>query len=538
MRIQEFVLLCALLAACSPTDNNIGATISAPNTSKIIPTSPTAQADETKLFGTWRIVSLNGSAIKRGIEDTGVDTTPRVNFWPSGVGVATGCNGYGSFGVLRGNRYYIAPGASTLIGCSALAAQEDTIFALMRAAPSVTFQADGTLRLKSKDTIMVLVKDPVASTKLPNIVAPSQRLILAGTSWEISVIDGAFLTPSRRKEDRPLVFEADTWSARAACATLSGNWVQRNRSIETIGDVVTTEQACPPLEAAIDASVAQILKSNPDFVTGLNNDLLIAGDGHWLIAVRYPVLVDEASLVKGNWRIASVDGAKPVAPSKPTLSFGAAHYTGSTGCNAIQGNFLAHTRRLFTYERPQTEMGCGQLTLQEARITGLLRASPRIARLASGNLALLDETGQLELERDPSGQAPVAELALQTLDRSQRLIESLQYDGQDIPKNASGEAANLVFTDQKWTSTVGCRGLHGDRLNGDWRAREGRFDLYTDGAPAEPNACPPDQQIWTEKMTRIMRGPSRILINADGEFLLASQDHWITGRTTPQRGAR
>ena len=211
MRIHKFLLICAVSAACSPSDNKIGATSSAPNTSKIVSTSPTAQTNETKLFGTWRIVSLNGSAIKLGIEDTGLDTKPRVNFWPSGFGFATGCNGAGGFGVLRGNRYYAALGPSTLMRCNGLMAQEDTINALMRAAPSVTFQADGTLKLESKDTIMVLAKDPVASDKLPEIKAPSQRFILAGTFWEINTFDGATATLRSQRDagPRPLIFEAD-----------------------------------------------------------------------------------------------------------------------------------------------------------------------------------------------------------------------------------------------------------------------------------------------------------------------------------------
>ena len=211
MRIHKFLLICALLAACSPSDNKIGATSSAPNTSKIISTNPAAQTNEAKLFGTWRIVSLNGSAIEPGIEDTGVNTAPRVNFWPSEFGVATGCNGAGGFGVLRGNRYYAALGPSTLMRCDGLMAQEDTINALMRDAPSVTFQADGTLKLESKDTIMVLAKDPVASDKLPEIKAPSQRFILAGTFWEINTFDGATATLRSQRDagPRPLIFEAD-----------------------------------------------------------------------------------------------------------------------------------------------------------------------------------------------------------------------------------------------------------------------------------------------------------------------------------------
>jgi heat shock protein HslJ len=533
MRTQSFLLICATLAACSPVDTKTGAQSTAKPRSNEVTPSPGPQINEASLFGSWRILSLNGVAVKSPSSGSEMFGTARVNFWQSGFGVATGCNGYGGNGLLRGNRYYTAPGPSTAIGCPNLDAQEATITNAMRAAPRVSFDADGKLRIESKDVIMILLKDPGASAALPKMADIPPQFLLAGTSWQIAVVDGQYLTPRSQQEARPLVFEADNWSAKPACATISGNWVQRGDVVETKGEANATEQACPAKEAAIDTSVAQILKTNPTFVNGANGELLLAGDGHWLIGVREPVLVDEASLLKGNWRIASIDGANPATSSKPTLSFGAAFYAGSTGCNTINGTFLAHTRRLFTFAGPQTEMGCGPLTPQEERITGLLASSPSIARLSSGRLALVDAKGRLELERDQTNQIPLEELASQTLDRSQRKIEALRLDGEDVPKSASNEEAIMTFTDARWTTNAGCGGLMGD-----WVKRESRIDLYSSGRPAELPPCSAARQIWTDKMNMMMNGPSRVVINENGEFLLANHDHWITGRSTPRRGAR
>jgi heat shock protein HslJ len=539
MQMIKLAVLLVALAACSPSGDNPIAKEPATKITARSGAVSAPQLDEAKLFGTWKIVSLNGVAIKPVIADSGQDRTPRLSFYPAGFGGSSGCNSFGGQGLLRGDRYYTAPGASTAMACPDLTTQEDMISDVMRHAPRLSFGANGALTLTSKDIALVLSYDSAASPKSPRLTDKQPQFILAGTTWQIYQIDGGFLTPRSQREARPLTFEADTWSFKAACATQSGEWEQRGQAIYDKGEIAATKPPCSAPDAAIDAVVSGIMRSSPVFVTGAfrgdHSELLIGGDGHWLAATRNPEILDQASLVSGNWRVAAIDGATPIASTNPTLSFGEAIYTGSTGCNAISGAFLAQARRLFTLELPQTEMGCGPLTQQEQRITRLLAASPRIARLNSGRLALIDEKGQLELERDSSNQtrgnqALIASKAARNLDATRRKIEALQLDGENVPMNALGAAATMMFTDKRWTTNVGC-----GNLAGDWVAREGRIDLYTSSSPDTPAVCPAVQQIWTDKMTMIMNGPSRIHITDNGEFLLASQDHWITGRMAPKR---
>ncbi len=532
MRTQILLLVCATLAACSQVDTKTSAKNKVVVPSNVTSKSPSRQIDETKLLGSWNIESINGVVVKPAQAGSEMFGIPRVNFWQSGFGIATGCNGYGGNGLLRDNRYYTAPGPITLVGCPTLQAQEDTITKAMRAAPRVSFEVNGKLRLESKDVIMILAKDSIASASLPRTTTAPQFL-LAGTSWQIAVIDSEYQRPRSQKETRPLVFEADTWSSKPACTTISGSWEQRGQVAEVRGEIISTEQACPPKEAAIDTIVTQILEANPTFTNNANGELLLAGDGHWLIAVREPVLVDEAALLNGNWRIAKIDGAEPFPDTKPTLSFGATNYFGRTGCNGVNGIFLAQARHLFTLAGPSSLMGCGHFEQQEKRIAKLLASAPRIARLNSVGIALVDAKGRLELERDQTNQAPLEELATQTLDSSRRQIEALLLNGEDVPKNATGDEAIMTFTDGRWTTNVGCGGL-----TGEWVKRDGRIDLYSGGGPVEPLPCSVARQIWTDKMNMMMNGPSRVVINTNGEFLLASQDYWITGRTARPRGTK
>ena len=128
------------------------------------------------------------------------------------------------------------------------------------------------------------------------------------------------------------------------------------------------------------------MAARPRFVTGPNGEILIGGGGHWLIGGAAGVgLQDQASMLSGSWQVEAIDGAPPVAGSRPALSFGQISYSGTSGCNALQGFFLAHRRRLFTVPGPQTEKRCATpLMRQEERIARLLAASPRIAYTAFG----------------------------------------------------------------------------------------------------------------------------------------------------------
>jgi heat shock protein HslJ len=524
LRVVICTFLAFFLAACTPPANT-----SKRDSHRSDAKAKSAQVsdEEAKLYGAWRILSLNGSAVAGAGADA--DRIPRLKFWAGEYGGNTGCNDFGGQGLMRDNRYYTKAGMMTAVACPKVNAQEDAIIALMRDGPTVSFLSDGSIALTTPTIRAVLAKDDVASRQMRAQSSPSQGVILAGTSWQITSVDGAWLNPRSQREARPLVFEANYWSAKPACATLSGGWQPQGRTIVTTSSTSDGANRCPPQEAVTDGLVADIMRANPSValgnLLGPGSELLLVGDGHWVTASRNPTLDGDASLLTGIWTIASIDGASPKGGRTPTLSFGAGRYVGDTGCNMIGGYFLAQTRRLFTLATPQTEMGCAALTTQEERITALLTASPRIGRLRAGGIALIDERGQIDLQRGLGAPVATAQLPAPTLDVGTLRVGTLTIDGQSLLNPPTEPAMRLSFTNKRWATTLGC-GMTG----GDWSKRDGVYWFYTDAGTYPPPLCSSQKSAHKDSLSGVMNGPARVLIGANGAFLLATKDHWIAGQ--------
>lgn len=517
--MRAFICLCLAipLIACRPPAD----------TSKQATSSPSAKSDanngeidEGKLYGAWKIVSLGGSAIQLA----SADRVPRLNFWAGGYGGNTGCNDFGGQGLVRDARYFTNSGPMTAVACPTIDAQENAILALMRDGPRIAYIANGKITLTSKDTRLVLKKDEAATRKMRAQALPAPDLILAGTFWQITSVDGAWLKPRNQRESRPLAFEADYWSGKPACGNLSGAWQQRGRAILATSPKTDDGKGCSPEEAATDARVMDVMAVNPSFATGnllgVGSELLIVGGGHWLTASRNPTIDDETALVAGKWRLAAIDGVTPKGVRPPTLSFAAGRYDGDTGCNTIGGNFLAQRRRLFTLPTPQTEMGCGDLADQEVRITGLLASSPRVAHLQAGGMALIDARGRLDLQRYASATHSPQSTPAMSLEGITRRVEVMQIDGESIR-----QPFRLSFNKLRWATTLGC-GMAG----GDWRKIDSVYWLYADPGTYPPPTCDPALQALKDKLSTVINGPARVLFGPNGEFLLATHDHWIIGQ--------
>lgn len=483
--------------------------------------------DLALIVGSWRITQLNGAAPKsRG------DGVPFLNFGPIGYGGSSGCNFFGGLGVLEGGRYHTAPGAQSAMGCGDLGTQEQTITGMLGASPRMALNADGNLALSSGGKTMMLRRDPGLTAENAGAAAPPDPPLLAGTRWWIESIDGVRLV-QRAGQSQTLRFEADSWSGRAGCATLSGGWRQEKDRILLSGGPATTEQLCPPQEASIDAKLAALMTARARFATGPNGEILIAGGGHWLVGARprnQPV--DDASLLAGGWQIVAIDGAAPMAGTRPALGFGAAGYGGTTGCNAIQGLFLAQDRRLFTEPGPQTEQGCGKMTRQEERITGLLAASPRIALTPQGEIALVDRSGALLLRRN----GRVAVTAPRAIPFTGNILQAeiTSIDGTSPRMRASDPESRLrLYGRDRWEMRGGCL-----TLGGVWRRRGGMFHFFTDPGPGGQGSCTGEHGRRSAVLMRLMNGAARIAIGPNGELLLAGDEHWLAGQVDRSSPAR
>jgi heat shock protein HslJ len=532
MQFARLLIIFLALSGCSPKEESQSLPTNAVASAGVRNDATVIAIDPAQMIGNWRIVAINGVAPQNTNNAAKLDDTnhrvAHMKFRATNFGGNTGCNYFGGLAVMRGNRYFTFLGPMTVMACAKIDAQENAIIEVMRQAPLVGFEPSGAMVLSANGTSIEFAKDTLSSPAKTEPVAPSLTS-LAGTSWDIFTTDGRILTKRTAPKPRAFTFEADRWSADLACGTMKGAWAQRGNIIAATGEAAKSSGSCAPDDVALDAVIVDVIKANPSFVSDVENIIIAAGD-HWLIARNRRVMANEANLLTGHWRIATIDGKPPqsLTPQSdpPRLSFDGTRYLGSSGCNSLNGYFLAHYRRIFTLGTPQTEMGCGALTGQENRINTLLAASPRVAKLASGGVALIDKDGQMELVRDTTKIGVLTPSRVTSLSPRVGRIELYSVDGELVRPLYMNPERFLSFAGQKWTSNLGCDGLAGV-----WRVDAVGFAFFTDGPKFEAPPCPPERQIWNDRLSTILNGQSRVLIGTNGEFLLAAGDHWIVGQT-------
>lgn len=482
------------------------------------PQPPRAAAfSDADLHGRWRIVSLDGRPLQQLAEDSSNERTPQIGFTPYGYGGNSGCNSFGGLGLLHGDRYYAGSAMQTAIGCGDLTAQEEAITGLIAASPRLSRNADGSLTLADGRRTMVLRRDPGLG-QIPPAPPWSGTAVLAGTSWTIGGVDGRWLRDGQR---RLLRFEAERWSLTGPCGPMGGEWRQRGDAI--VATAAPATRTCPAEAAALDSAIAASLSAGPRFVTGPNGEILIGGGGHWLTGERPRTpLADDAPLLAGNWRIVGIDGAPPLAGTEPRIAFGPTGYSGSAGCNGLQGYYLAHARHFFSPPPTQTEMACGPVSAQEERVGKVLVASPRIALAGDDELALVAENGSLRLTRDgatpwaPEGR-PWTGAPLEA--------ELTMLNALPLQNHYSEPETRLRLSAQRFDIETGC-----GRFGGIWRRRDGQLEFFTDPEPDPSGACAGALARHLPLFSRLFNGPARVMIGASGELLIAGEHHWLAGR--------
>jgi len=512
----------AATAGCGPATNRSppGPT-AATSTPPLAPITGLRPAD---LLGSWHIESLDGVALPAAGQPRDEGRTPRLAFTRTGYGGTVGCNWFGGLGLLEDDRYYAAPGPQTAMACGELTAREAAVTALLAAAPRITVAAADRLTLNDGARTLILRRDPAVPPAEP-AAATADPPWLAGTHWQIWTIDGRPPPPTSDPSGPTLRFEADGWSGRAACATLMSGWRQQGDRIVSIGPVATTQQACPPAQAAVDSALAALIQAGPHVLTGPNGEILIAGGGHWIFGERArgdeaaSASADDARLIAGSWQIAAIDGAAPVAGRAASLAFGPASYSGGTGCNSIQGLYLAHGRRLFTHPGPQTEIGCGgELGAQEARINAMLQSSPRIALASDGQIALVDDKGSLRLRRTTAAVPGPSAPPISTDAPTRLHAQLVALDGATLQKRISDPESWLRLSGNRWEAQ-----LAGTALCGALRRRGKTITFFTD---ARPDPIGPRRM----ELMRMFNGPARMVLDGNGDLLVAGDEHWLAGR--------
>jgi heat shock protein HslJ len=482
------------------------------------PPAPPALS-EADLFGRWQIVSLNGRPPVGAAAGAAGERTPYIAFGPYGYGGNVGCNDFGGYGLLENGRFYASGATMTAMACRDLMAQEEAVVGLMTASPRIARLPDETLGVEAGGAGMVLRRAAPA----PAAERPAE--VLAGTHWVLSMVDGVWLS-SQGLRPPELRFEADRWTISGACGTLGGAWRQRGDRVEAETPATVT-RACPAGAAALDDRLLALLAASPRFVTGANGEILIGGGDHWATGQRPRMpLADEAPLLAGTWRIVAVDGAAPAR--EPRIAFGPSGFSGGTGCNSMQGHYLAHARRFFAPPPMRTEMGCPEpLRSQEERIAGLLAAAPRIALAGPGEIALVDASGSLRLRRESAAApgSPAGRIWSGTPLRA----ELISLGGRPFQSRAGDPATRIRLSAQRWDIETGC-----GRLGGVWRREEmGAVGLFTDPERDLAGPCAGPLLARIQELHRFFNGRARILVGESGELLIAGEETWLAGRAVP-----
>jgi heat shock protein HslJ len=473
---------------------------------------------QSPVEGRWSIVSIDGRPVSRTTEDRPGERSPHLNLSAGGYGGNSGCNSFGGLGVVHGDRFYAAPPMQTAMGCGALAAQENAIISLIASSPRLSFQTDGRLLLSDGRRSMLLARE-AALPPPSDWIAP---LVLAGTQWGLSAVDGRSRLGA---EQRILSFEAEGWVITGPCGRLSGTWHQRGDHI--VARAEARPSRCPSEAAEVDSALIALLESRPRFSTGPNGEFLIGGGGHWAVGDRPRTgLTDESVHLNGAWRIVAIDGAAPAPNGGAQLAFGGSGYGGSAGCNSLQGYYLAHARRFFSAPPIQTEMACeGRLSDQEARVGRILTAAPAVAMGEGQQIELIASTGRLRLSREgPASGTPQARLWNgEALD-----VELTLLSGRPLQERYDAPATRLRLNIRRFDIASGC-----GRFGGVWRrgtGPDGEFEFFTDAEPEPSGRCAGPLASRLREFMRQFNGPARIQIGASGEFLMASEQQWLAGR--------
>jgi heat shock protein HslJ len=280
-------------------------------------------------------------------------------------------------------------------GCGPLTDQERAIFDIVAGGPAAAFEGQDEVRLTSGAGSLRLRRQSDEDPEGP----ASEPMLLAGTAWEVSRIDGRPVGELNRRERARLTFEADRWTLDAGCAPLSGPWRQAGRTV-TMKAVSSQPSSCSPLLKAEDSAIREMFAAAPQFVVGANREFVMAGGNHWMSAMFDRRLPSGAELLRGEWRIEAVDGAVPAAmPRPPSLIFGDSSYAIWDGCNHSEGIMLAVARQLFTRGSGVTTLASCVPDPLRSRIGAVLGNNPRIAKTDDRGLALVASTGTLRLTR-------------------------------------------------------------------------------------------------------------------------------------------
>jgi heat shock protein HslJ len=482
-----------VLAACSPSPAAVEGEPSA--------AGGRGDPERPSLYGRWRIVEVNGGPARSVRVEPGSE--PAVGFGPGGYGGTTGCNSFGGHGLLVGDRWFADSGVQTEMACGDLTDQETAIMGVLSGGPTIAFGGEDSVTLTAPRGALRLRR-----LGPPTPVEPAEPpMLLAGTRWTLYTADGGGLPPGPDRTPH-LTFEADRWALQTGCGARSGAWTQAEGEVRLEADGAAPPDCTPNWPRPTRGSCASsppapcatswdptARSCSPEPSTGPPGQREIAFGG------------EEARSLWGQWRVRAVDGAAPPASERaPEVILGPGAYAVWDGCAHREGVALIHARQLFTLGSGMvTSANCPEDPVRR-RINAVVAATPRIARTADGDLALVSRSGALRLQRTST--RPFGTGVVMTLG-----------GGMVFDILPAGPARLALGPGQAFTLTLPC-----GRLEGRWRNERSRAGTYARFSPEPlPAACADDPAA--RRLEQFLTGDVSVAIGPNKDIAL-----FINGR--------
>jgi heat shock protein HslJ len=470
--------------------------------------APAASTPERpSLYGRWRILEVDGRPAQVHAGDT--PRQPEVGFGPGGYGGGGVCNGFGGVGLLVGDRWFAESPTATQMACGGeVGRQEETLFSVLSGGPTVTWEGPDTAVLRTGKGVLRLRRlEPLPDR--PAVPAP-EPMLMAGTRWDLYVLDAAVVDGPARSGGARLGFEADRWTLETACGARSGAYRQEEGAVRLEAGAATN-RPCSPDQARRSEALARALTGRLAYVVGFNGELVLAGTEHWAAGRRDVGLGrEQANLLSGRWRVASVDGVPPPASERPAeLAFGPGAFAVWDGCRHSEGVAIIRERQLLA-------LGSGMVTAANcpadpvrAKINAVVAAEPRIALAADGAPVLVSRAGTLRLERKSS---QAFGTGVETRLRSGQVFDLMAATGGPPPRLTMGPG-------NRFSLTLPC-----GTMQGRWRSESTPWGSYTRLGPDRPPPGCEGQEAAT-RLFNFLAGDLWVAIGPNRDFAL-----FVSGR--------
>ncbi len=231
----------------------------------------------------------------------------------------------------------------------------------------------------------------------------------------------------------------------------------------------------------------------------------------------------------GHWRIVEVNGkaARPQARDpevQPHVSFASGSYGGSSGCNGFGGHGVLVGERWFAEPPMATQQGCADLTEQENSIFEILASGPTVTWEGADAVVLRAPGGSMRLRLVEA--APIDKPATPPPLLAGTRWELLAVDGAAIQLPGAQVPARLTLEADRWTLETPCA-----TRGGPWRQLDDALIVDPGGMTERPCSQPLLGQ--SDMVARALAGRLAYVVGPNGELVLASKAHWLTGRQDP-----